>query len=98
LQPEPSRFIKQVAPSFFSRFFTALLPVPAFKLTPLFNNAAKHTRRLSKFIKSAGGRAPAFASRFFIQSTAAQTPKTIPATTPRLRSRWKTKNFFKPFR
>lgn len=90
MQPEPSRFIPQVAPPFFSRFLTALLPVPVERLAPLFNNAARHTRKLSRFTAQAGGRAKAFVSSFF-------TP-TIPATPPRLRSRWKAKHFFKPFR
>ena len=90
MQPEPSRFIPEVAPPFFSRFLTALAPVPALRLAPLFNQAAAHTRRLSRFTASAGGRAKAFVSSFFTQ--------TIPATKPRLRSRWKAKHFFRPFR
>jgi hypothetical protein len=101
LQPEPSRFLPQVAETF-SRFYTAIISIPVFKITPLFNGAAaKHHRRLSKFAAQQGGKEAAFISSRFYSTPAtmpAQPEKTIQAGQRRLRSRWRAKNFAKPFK
>lgn len=61
-------------------------------LTPIFNQAAASWRSLSRFATK--GR-KVISSMFFSEQPAPAPPKIIPATPPRLRSRWKTKHFFK---
>lgn len=78
-------------------------------ITDIFNKAAAPLPRLSRFIARTGGRATATApsaSRFSQIPVAPPDPgpqlpaasPTIPATRKRLRSIWKAKNFFKPFK